>query len=75
MRVIRFQRALALAVLLGGCSLLEPTVDALAEGMCRLLAQPDATRVMGERAAQTIQRHTWSAVTDELLVVLQRLIK
>ncbi|TQF84868.1 outer membrane protein assembly factor BamE [Elioraea sp. Yellowstone] len=28
MRVIRFQRALALAALLGGCSLLEPTVDA-----------------------------------------------
>ena len=54
--------------------LVEPTVDALAEGMRRLLAHPDATRAMGERAAQTIQRHTWAAVTDELLAVLQRVV-
>jgi glycosyltransferase involved in cell wall biosynthesis len=55
--------------------LVEPTADALAEGMRALLAQPDATRALGERARQTIQQHTWAAVTDELLAVLQRVIE
>jgi glycosyltransferase involved in cell wall biosynthesis len=55
--------------------LVEPTVDALADGMRRLLAHPAETRAMGERAQQTIQRHTWAAVTAELLSVLQRVIE
>ncbi|MBM3127924.1 MAG: glycosyltransferase family 4 protein [Chloroflexi bacterium] len=52
--------------------LVEPDVDALADGLRALLAQPDATRAMGERARQTIQRHTWAAVTDEFLQVFER---
>lgn len=54
--------------------LVEPEVNALADGMRRLLAHPDATRAMGERAHQTIQRHTWAAVTDEFLHVFQQVI-
>lgn len=55
--------------------LVEPTVDALADGMRRLLAHPDTTRAMGERAYQTIQHHTWAAVTDEYLAVLRQVIE
>lgn len=54
--------------------LVEPEVNALADGMRRLLAHPDETRAMGERAHQTIQQHTWAAVTDEFLTVFQRVI-
>lgn len=55
--------------------LTEPTIDGLANGMRRLLAHPDETRAMGERAAQSIQRHTWAAVTDEFLRVFARVIE
>lgn len=52
--------------------LVEPEVDALAKGMRQMLAQPDETRAMGERAARSIQARTWDAVTDEYLQVFQR---
>ncbi len=55
--------------------LVEPTVEALANGMRRMLEHPDATRAMGERARQTIQQHTWAAVTDEFLHVFERVIR
>lgn len=55
--------------------LVEPEMNALADGMRRLLAHPDDTRAMGERAHQTIQRHTWSAVTDEFLRVFEQVIR
>lgn len=54
--------------------LVEPAVDALANGMRQMLAQPNETRAMGARAAQSIQRHTWAAVTDEFLSVFQRVV-
>lgn len=54
--------------------LVEPAIDALANGMRQMLAHPDETRAMGERAAQSIQRHTWAAVTDQFLDVFQRVI-
>lgn len=55
--------------------LVEPTVEALANGMRRMLAHSDETRAMGERAPQTIQQHTWAAVTDEFLRVFERVIQ
>ncbi len=55
--------------------LVEPTIDALANGMRQMLAHPDETRAMGERAAQSIQRHTWTAVTDEFLRVFARVVE
>ncbi len=55
--------------------LVEPTVEALANGMRRMLEHPDATRAMGERARQTIQQHTWAAVTDKFLHVFERVIR
>lgn len=54
--------------------LVEPTIAGLANGMRQMLARPDETRAMGERAAQSIQRHTWMAVTDEFLRVFARVI-
>jgi glycosyltransferase involved in cell wall biosynthesis len=51
--------------------LVEPASDALANGMRQLLAHPAETRAMGERAAQSIQPHTWAAITDDLLKVLE----
>lgn len=54
--------------------LVEPDVTALANGMREMLAHPDATRAMGERAVVTIQSHTWAAVTDQFLAVFQRVL-
>jgi len=54
--------------------LVEPEVDALAAGMREMLAHPDATRAMGERAFSTIQAHTWEAVTRQFLGVFERVV-
>ena len=51
--------------------LVEPDVDALANGMRRMLSKRDETRAMGERAAQSIQKHTWEAVTNEYIKVFE----
>lgn len=51
--------------------LVEPEVAALADGMREMLAHPEATRAMGERAATTIQQHTWAAVTEQYLRVFE----
>lgn len=48
--------------------------DALARGMREMLANPDATRALGERAYATIQQHTWEAVTNEFLQVFERVL-
>lgn len=52
--------------------LVEPDIDALANGMKRMLSRPDETRAMGERAVQSIQSHTWEAVTDEYIQVFEK---
>ncbi len=49
--------------------LVEAQVQALADGMREMLLHPEETRRMGEQAAETIQKHTWAAVTDEFLQV------
>ncbi len=54
--------------------LVEPAVDALANGMREMLSHPDVTRAMGERAAVTIQKRTWAAVTEQLLDVFERVL-
>ncbi len=54
--------------------LVEPTVDALAQGLREMLAHPDVTRARGERAAATIQGHTWQAVTRQFLDVFERVL-
>ena len=46
-------------------------VESLANGMRQMLSNPDETRAMGERAAQSIQKHTWAAVTDEFIKVFE----
>ena len=55
--------------------LVEAEIDALANGMRQMLFHPNETRAMGERAAQTIQSYTWSAVTDEFLRVFDRVVE
>jgi len=55
--------------------LVDTAVDALAQGLRAMLAHPDATRAMGERAHQTIQRHTWLAVTKEFVEIFERVSK
>jgi len=55
--------------------LVDTAVDALAQGLRAMLAHPDATRAMGERAYQTIQRHTWLAVTKEFVEIFERVSK
>ncbi|MBI4786964.1 MAG: glycosyltransferase family 4 protein [Chloroflexi bacterium] len=52
--------------------LVEPTVEALADGLCAMLAHPAATRAMGERAVETIQTRTWAAVTEQFIEVFER---
>jgi glycogen synthase len=52
--------------------LVEVDVDALANGMRQLLSDPEETRTMGERAAQSIQTHTWAAVTLQFLRVFEQ---
>lgn len=54
--------------------LVEPEVPVLASGMRQLLSQPDATRMMGERAFATIQPYTWEAVTRQFLDVFERVV-
>jgi len=54
--------------------LVEPHIDALADGMREMLAHPDATRAMGERAVATIQMRTWEAVTRQFLDVFERVV-
>ena len=51
--------------------LVDAEVNALANGMRQLLSHPDETRAMGERAAQSIQSHTWASVTDEFIKVFE----
>jgi glycosyltransferase involved in cell wall biosynthesis len=55
--------------------LVDADVDALARGMRELLAHPDATRAMGERAAQTIQTRTWAAVTEQYVRVFEQVTR
>jgi len=52
--------------------LVDADVDALAQGLREMLAHPDATRAMGERAHQTIRAHTWAAVTEQFVQVFER---
>lgn len=54
--------------------LVEPTVEALANGMREMLKNSAATRRMGECAAQTIQGRTWAAVTEQFIEVFKRVV-
>lgn len=54
--------------------LVDADVDALANGLREMLAHPDATRALGERAHQTIQAHTWTAVTQQYDVIFRRVV-
>ena len=55
--------------------LIEPDdVDALANAMRAMLADPAATRAMGERAHATIQHRTWAAVTEQYLRVFRQVL-
>lgn len=54
--------------------LVEPQVSALADGMREMLSCPEETRRMGERAAGSIDKHTWAAVTEEFLQVFTAII-
>jgi glycosyltransferase involved in cell wall biosynthesis len=47
--------------------LVQPETDALARGLRELLANPAATRALGERACATIQQHTWEAITQQFV--------
>ncbi|MBI5305139.1 MAG: glycosyltransferase family 4 protein [Chloroflexi bacterium] len=49
-------------------------VDALARGLRAMLADPDATRAMGERAFASNRARTWDAVTMEFLQVFERVM-
>lgn len=55
--------------------LVDPEIGALAEGMREMLAHPEATRAMGERADATIQAHTWTAVTRQFLDMFERVLE
>jgi glycogen(starch) synthase len=55
--------------------LIEVDVDALASGMRQLLLDPEERRIMGERAAQLIQAHTWAAVTEQFVQVFERVMQ
>lgn len=52
-------------------ALVEPTADALADGMREWLLHPKTTRTLGEQAATTITQHTWVAVTEQFLQVFE----
>jgi glycosyltransferase involved in cell wall biosynthesis len=54
--------------------LVEPTVEALANGMRDMLKNSAATRRMGACAAQTIQGRTWAAVTEQFIEVFKRVV-
>jgi glycosyltransferase involved in cell wall biosynthesis len=49
--------------------IVEPTAEALAEGMERLWADPAGTRAMGREAHATLSRHRidWDHILDCLL--------
>jgi glycogen(starch) synthase len=51
--------------------LVEPQVQALADGLWEMLSDPEATRGMAARAAQSIEKRTWAAVTQEFLHVFE----
>jgi phosphatidylinositol alpha-1,6-mannosyltransferase len=55
--------------------LVDAEVDALAQGLRAMLAHPDATRAMGERARQMIQQHTWATVTKQFVDVFERVMR
>ncbi len=55
--------------------LVEPRVEALADGLRTMLSRPEETRAMGERAYATIQQRTWSAVTRKFLDVFERVLE
>ena len=55
--------------------LVDADVDALANGLREMLAYLDTTRALGERAYQTIQAHTWAAVTEQFVQVFERVMQ
>lgn len=55
--------------------LVEPSVEALAEGMRDMLRNSASTQKMGECAAQTIQKHTWAAVTEQFIKVFDHVME
>jgi glycosyltransferase involved in cell wall biosynthesis len=55
--------------------LVDADVGALAQGLREMMARPDATRAMGARARQTIERRTWAGVTEQYLDVFRRLLE
>ncbi len=54
--------------------LVEPTVDGLEAGMRELLNEPEVTSAMAARAAESIQKCTWGAVTDQFLDVFEHVL-
>lgn len=54
--------------------LVEPSVEALANGMRDMLSNAASTRTMGECAAQSIQKHTWAAVTEQFIKVFESVV-
>ncbi len=56
-------------------TLVEPTVEALANGMREWLSQPELTRALGDHAAVTIEQRTWAAVTAQFLQVFERVLR
>lgn len=58
---------------INGC-LVEPTAEALAEGMREMLSRPEETRAMGQRAAETIRQWTWAGVTEQFVRVFERVM-
>lgn len=55
--------------------LVEPDIGALANGMREMLAHPEATRAMGERAQATVQERTWARVTRQFLDVFELVLE
>lgn len=55
--------------------LVEPSVDGLTRGLRQMLSRPDETKAMGARAYESIQKHTWDAVTQEFLQVFEKILK
>ncbi len=55
-------------------ALVKATTEALADGLREWLAHPEEYRTLGERAAATIQPHTWAAVTTQFLQVFERVV-
>ena len=55
--------------------LVDADVEPLAAGLREMFAHPNATRALGERAYQTIQAHTWAAVTEQFVQVFERVMQ